>query len=125
MRGARTRTILYSRKTDSVPEPHWTIPCTRGDPDKLGTIYPQLPQLELADPFIKMKAEDIPFSLSDYIHYVDDTRELISIEDTELETMSQKLVRHLPTNLSKCLNDAHVPVYEYVHDVQSFAMSVT
>jgi hypothetical protein len=56
VRGARTRTILYSRKTVSVPEPHWTIPCTRGDPDKLGTIYPQLPQLELADPFIKMKA---------------------------------------------------------------------
>ena len=31
--------------------------CCRGDPDKLGTIYPQLPQLELADPFIKMNSK--------------------------------------------------------------------
>jgi hypothetical protein len=40
----------------SIPQ----ILCNRGDPDKLGTIYPQLPQLELADPFIKMKADRSP-----------------------------------------------------------------
>ena len=68
--------IAYTGAT-SIPQ----ILCNRGDPDKLGTIYPQLPQLELADPFIKMKAlwyeEDAQYNRDGdegYLMYGEDLR---------------------------------------------------